>query len=102
MILSLILLAVGVYGLLTKRELLKVFISVELIAIAATMNFVMLTSSTGIQVGEAFLVLAFSTDTAVSAVVLALLVIARKKYGTSDIGEIVKQEKNQGQSEVSP
>jgi len=101
-ILSLILLAVGVYGLLTKRELLKVFISVELIAIAATMNFVMLTSSTGIQVGEAFLVLAFSTDTAVSAVVLALLVIARKKYGTSDIGEIVKQEKNQGQSEVSP
>jgi NADH-quinone oxidoreductase subunit K len=101
-ILSLILLAVGVYGLLTKRELLKVFISVELIAIAATMNFVMLTSSTGIQVGEAFLVLAFSTDTAVSAVVLALLVIARKKYGTSDIGEIVKQEKKQGQSEVSP
>jgi len=101
-ILSLILLAIGIYGLLTKRELLKVFISVELIATAATMNFVMLTSSTGIQVGEAFLVLAFSTDTAVSAVVLALLVMARKKYGTSDIGEIVEQKKEPDQREVSP
>ena len=101
-ILSLILLAIGIYGLLTKRELLKVFISVELIATAATMNFVMLTSSTGIQVGEAFLVLAFSTDTAVSAVVLALLVIARKKYGTSDIGEIVKHKTEPDLKEVSP
>jgi len=89
-ILSLILLAVGIYGLLTKRELLKVFISVELIATAATLNFVMLASSTGIQVGEAFLVLAFSTDTAVSAVILALLVVARKKYGTSDVSELLK------------
>jgi len=87
---SLILLSVGIYGLLTKRELLKVFVSVELIATAATLNFVMLSSSAGIQVGEAFLVLAFSTDTAVSAVILALLVVARKKYGTSDIGELVR------------
>lgn len=93
-------LAVGIYGLLTKRELLKVFISVEMIATAATLNFVMLASSTGIQVGEAFLVLAFSTDTAVSAVILALLVIARKKYGTSDIGELVKPEKKEIESEV--
>ena len=100
MILSLVLLAVGIYGLLTKRELLKVFISVEMIATAATLNFVMLASSTGIQVGEAFLVLAFSTDTAVSAVILALLVIARKKYGTSDIGELVKPEKKEIESEV--
>jgi NADH:ubiquinone oxidoreductase subunit K len=89
-ILSLILLSVGIYGLLTKRELLKVFVSVELIATAATLNFVMLSSLAGMQVGEAFLVLAFSTDTAVSAVILALLVVARKKYGTSDIGELVK------------
>ncbi len=89
-ILSLVLLAVGIYGLLTKRDLLKVFVSVELIATAATMNFVMLASSAGVGIGEAFLVLAFSTDTAVSAVVLALLVIVHKKYGVSDISELVK------------
>ena len=91
-ILSLILLAVGIYGLLTKRHLLKVFVSVELIATAATLNFVMLVPSLSKGLGEAFLILAFSTDTCVSAVILALLVIVHKKYGTSDIGELVKME----------
>lgn len=99
-ILSLVLLAIGVYGLLTKRHLLKVFISVELIATAATLNFVMLASSAGGGVGEAFLVLAFSTDTAVSAVILALLVIVRKKYGVSDIGELVKFDQSKEEGEV--
>ena len=89
-ILSLVMLAIGIYGLLTKRHLLKVFISVELIATGATLNFVTLASAMGKGLGEAFLVLAFSTDTAVSAVILALLVIVSKKYGTSDISEIVK------------
>lgn len=98
-ILSIILLAIGVYGLLTKRQLLKVFISVELIAIGATLNFVMLSSAMGNGLGEAFLILAFSTDTAVSAVILALLIIVTKKYGTSDISKIVKME-NEKENEV--
>lgn len=89
-ILSLVMLSIGIYGLLTNRHLLKVFISIELIATAATLNFVMLSSAMGIGLGQAFLVLAFSTDTAVSAVILALLVIVSKKYGTTDISQIVK------------
>jgi NADH-quinone oxidoreductase subunit K len=98
-ILSLVLLAIGIYGLLTKRHLLKVFVSVELIATAATLNFVMLASSAGRNLGEAFLVLAFSTDTAVSAVILALLVVVHKKYGTSDISELVKMDQREQESE---
>ena len=94
LILSLILLSIGIYGLLTKRDLLKVFISVELIATAATLNFVMLVPSLGKGLGEAFLILAFSTDTCVSGVILALLVIVHKKYGTSDIGDLVKIEED--------
>ena len=93
-ILSLILLSIGIYGLLTKRDLLKVFISVELIATAATLNFVMLVPSLGKGLGEAFLILAFSTDTCVSGVILALLVIVHKKYETSDIGDLVKIEED--------
>jgi NADH:ubiquinone oxidoreductase subunit K len=99
-ILSLIMLAIGIYGLLTKRHLLKVFVSVELIATAATLNFVMLASSLSKGVGEAFLILAFSTDTAVSAVILALLLIVHKKYGVSDIGELVKMEQGKETREV--
>lgn len=93
-ILSLVMLSIGIYGLLTKRQLLKVFISIELIAIGATLNFVTLASALGKGLGEAFLVLAFSTDTAISAVVLALLIIVSKKYGTSDIREIVAAKQN--------
>jgi NADH:ubiquinone oxidoreductase subunit K len=87
-ILSMVMLAIGVYGLLTKRHLVKLFISIELIATAATLNFVML-GMNGLGVSQAFLILAFSTDTAVSAVILALLVVVSKKYGTSDISKIV-------------
>jgi NADH:ubiquinone oxidoreductase subunit K len=99
-ILSLILLGIGVYGLLTKRHLLKVFVSVELIATAATMNFVLLVPSLGKGLGEAFLMLAFATDTCVSGVILALLVIVHKKYRTSDIGDLVKIEENKKDDEV--
>ncbi len=99
-ILSFIMLAIGIYGLLTKRHLLKVFVSVELIATAATLNFVMFASSLGKGLGEAFLILAFSTDTAVSAVILALLVIVHKKYGTSDIGALMKMEQDKKEGEV--
>ncbi len=96
-ILSLVMLLIGIYGLLTNRQLLKVFISIELIAMAATLNFIMLASPNG--VGQALLILAFSVDTAVSAVILALLVIVSKRYGTSDISKIVAKMKEKAEEE---
>ena len=97
-ILSLVMLAIGIYGLLTKPHLLKIFISIELIATAATINFVML-GINNLGVSQAFLILAFSTDTAVSAVILALLVIVSKKYGTSDISKIILPEEVEQQEQ---
>jgi NADH:ubiquinone oxidoreductase subunit K len=98
-ILSLVMLSIGIYGLLTNRQLLKVFISIELIATAATLNFIMLASPNGI--GQALLVLAFSVDTAVSAVILALLVVVSKRYGTSDISKIVAKMQEKAEVEES-
>ncbi|MCL2477213.1 NADH-quinone oxidoreductase subunit K [Candidatus Bathycorpusculum sp.] len=98
-ILSIIMLAIGIYGLLTNRQLLKVFISIEMIAIAATLNFVMLASPNGLS--QALLIIAFSVDTAVSAVILALLVIVSKRYGTGDLSKIIsKQETEESEDEV--
>ena len=102
-ILSLVMLAIGIYGLLTNRQLLKVFISIELIATAATLNFIMLTSPQGLQgLSQALLILAFSVDTAVSAVILALLVIVSKRYGSADLSKIIAkmQENSEQESEV--
>ena len=99
-ILSAVLLTIGIFGLLTKRQLLKVFVSIELIATGATLNFVMLASSMSKDVGQAFLILAFSTDTCVSAIILSLLVVVSKKYGTSDIGELLKKDQSAEKLEV--
>jgi NADH:ubiquinone oxidoreductase subunit K len=90
-ILSIVLLGIGIVGLLTNRNLFKVFVSVELIATAATMNFVLLASSMSVEVGQAFMVLAFATDTCVSAIILALLVVVSRKYGTNDVGELLRK-----------
>jgi len=97
-ILSVVMLSIGIYGLLTQRHLLKVFISIELVATAATLNFVMLASAVSKDVGESFLIIAFSTDTCISAIILALLVIATRKYGTTDISKIVSLEPEEEES----
>jgi NADH:ubiquinone oxidoreductase subunit K len=60
----------------------------------------MLTSAIGQGVGQAYLVLAFSTETAVSAVILALLVIVSKRYGTTDISKIIKSMGEKAENEA--
>lgn len=106
-VLSMTLLAIGIYGLLTRRHILKILVSIELIATAASMNFILLSSSLNRAVGEAFLILAFSTDTCVTSVVLALLILIAKKYGRVDIRRLAevewqeKTEEEKGNSEAS-
>jgi len=101
LILSMVLMAIGVYGLLTKYRFLKMVVSIEILAIAATMNFVLLVSATGIRLGESLLILAFSTDICVSSVVVALLVIVSRKYGTTDIRELARIVKDRAETPES-
>ena len=55
LILSLTLLGIALYGLLTRRNLLKVLISIELLAFAASMNFIMLaTPNVDQNLGQVF------------------------------------------------
>lgn len=98
LILSATLIAIGIYGLLTRRHLLKVLISLELIAVAATMNFVLLSSPSN-PLGEALLILAFSTDTCITAIILALMFTYSKKYRTCDLNEIAKLEQQETSGE---
>jgi NADH:ubiquinone oxidoreductase subunit K len=63
-----------------------------LIATAASMNFVLLAPLANRALGEAFLILAFSTDTCVSGIILALLIVVAKRYGTSDIRKLAQLE----------
>jgi NADH-quinone oxidoreductase subunit K len=91
-ILSAILVGIGIYGLLSRRHLLKVLISIELIAVAASMNFVMLASQANKALGESFLIIAFSTDTCVTAIILAIMIHVFRKYGIRDLAKLAEIE----------
>jgi len=93
-ILSLILLAIGIYGLVTKRNLLKVLMSIELIAAAASMNFVVFGSMIGDQLGQVFFILVLSVDTAVTSVIIALVLIAYREHRIIDVWELSKLKKS--------
>ena len=89
-ILSMLLLAIGIYGLLTKRNLLKMLVSIEIIAAAASMNFVVFASVAGDTLGQAFLMLALSVDTAMTAIVIALVLVAYRELRVLDIWDLSK------------
>jgi NADH:ubiquinone oxidoreductase subunit K len=99
LILSFTLMAIGIYGLVTKYRLLKTIISIEILATATTMNFVLLVAASGQVLGETLLILAFSTDICVSSIIIALLVYVARNYGTTDIRELAKLAKQREDAE---
>jgi len=86
--LSLAILAIGIYGLLTRRSLMKILISLELIASAAVMNFVVFSSMNHDPLGEAFMVLALTVDTSLAGISLALVMSIRRRLGTTDVDDL--------------
>ena len=93
-VLSLVLLGIGIYGLVMKRNLLKVLMSIEIIAAAASMNFAVFGSVAGDSLGQVFFILALSVDTAMTAIVIALVLIAYREYGVLDIWDLSKLKKS--------
>ncbi|MDH5267435.1 MAG: NADH-quinone oxidoreductase subunit NuoK [Candidatus Bathyarchaeota archaeon] len=89
-ILSMTLLAIGIYGLSTKYNMIKMLISIEMITAAASMNFVIFASLLNDTLGQAFMILALSVDTCMTAVALAIAVVIYRKLGAVDITELSK------------
>jgi NADH:ubiquinone oxidoreductase subunit K len=89
--------ALGLYGVLTRRELIALLASVEVMLGGATLLLVVLTSATGYPVavgvatsGEAVALLLLAVVAAEAAVGLALLValVARGHTRTDEIEEV--------------
>jgi NADH:ubiquinone oxidoreductase subunit K len=87
-ILSITLLAIGIVGLVTKHDLIKMLIAIEMLTAAATMNFVVFGSLMGNSLGQAFSILALSVDACVTAVALALAISIYKKLNIRDVREL--------------
>jgi len=105
-ILSITILAIGIVGLVTKHDLIKMLIAIEMITAAATMNFVVFGSLMQDSMGQAFSILALSVDACVTAVALALAIAIYKQLNVRDLRDLSdmneepsEQEENQTEEE---
>lgn len=87
-ILSVTILAIGTIGLITKHDLIKMLIAVEMITAAATMNFVIFGSLMEDSLGQAFSILVLSVDACVTAVALALAMTIYQKLKIRDVRDL--------------
>jgi NADH:ubiquinone oxidoreductase subunit K len=101
-ILSVTILAIGIVGLVTKHDLIKMLIAVEMITAAATMNFVVFGSLMEDSLGQAFAILALSVDACVTAVALALAIAIFKKLNIRDVRELseLKEEPSEKENQT--
>ena len=91
-ILSVTILAIGIVGLVTKHDLIKMLIAIEMITAAATMNFVVFGSLMDNALGQSFSILALSVDACVTAVALALAIAIFKKLNVRDLRDLSDME----------
>lgn len=101
-ILSVTILGIGIVGLVTKNDFIKMLIAVEMITAAATMNFVVFGSLMEDSLGQAFSILALSVDACVTAVALALAVAIYKKLNIRDVRELseIKEQPSEEENQM--
>lgn len=83
------LLAIGVYGLLVKHNLLKLVIVLQILDKAAILALV--TAGAGsqqINLGQSLTVTVIVADTIVTVVALGLAVQVQRRFGTLDVREL--------------
>jgi len=98
-ILSVTLLAIGIVGLITKHDLIKMLIAIEMITAAATMNFVVFGSLMQDSMGQAFSILALSVDACVTAVALALAISIYKQLNIRDVRDLSEMKEESSEEE---
>jgi NADH:ubiquinone oxidoreductase subunit K len=89
-IVSGMLLGIGVYGLVTKRNALRLLFAVEIMINAANLNFIafgqfLFTSN---AIGQTFVLFSIALAAAEAAVILAIVVVAYRLHQDVDVSEL--------------
>ena len=83
------LLAVGMYGLLITRNLIKIVLVLQILVKSAMLALVLAGKVGGnLGLGQSLAVTVIVADTVVAVVGLALAVQVRRRFGTLDVPEI--------------
>ena len=89
---SALLFLIGLYGLLTKHEMIRLAIAIEILTCAANLNFVALSAYRAVgsvdPLAHAFAIISIAVGACVVAVALALILHAYRIYRTTDVREL--------------
>jgi NADH-quinone oxidoreductase subunit K len=88
LVISALLFAIGVVGVLTRRNALILFMCVELMLNAVNLTFVAMSRLHGGTLGQAFVVFVMTVAAAEAAVGLAIVIAVFRHYGTVDLDRI--------------
>jgi len=88
LILSVILFAIGLAGVIRRKNLLMLFFATEIMLNAANIAFVAISSYIGDLSGQMFAIFIMAIAASEVAVGLGLLILIYKKYGTLDLDNI--------------
>ena len=84
---SLILVAVGVYGIVVKRNAIRMIFSIEIIANAANLNLIAFSRNLGNVQGQVFALFSIAIAASEVAVGLGIIIIAYRLYKEIDVEE---------------
>jgi NADH-quinone oxidoreductase subunit K len=77
--------AIGLYGLLTRRHVVAILLSVELMANAANLVFVAFSRFRGVATGQIFAIFSLAITVAEVAVGLALVILLYRSHGDTRV-----------------
>ena len=86
-IVSLVLVAIGIYGLVVKRNAVRMLFSLEIIANAANLNLIAFSRNLSNAQGQVFALFSIAIGTAEVAVGLGIIIIAYRLYKEIDVEE---------------
>jgi NADH:ubiquinone oxidoreductase subunit K len=86
-IVSIVLVAIGIYGLSVKRNAIRMLFSIEIIANAANLNLIAFSRYLPNAQGQVFALFSIAISAAEVAVGLAIVIIAYRLYKEIDVEE---------------
>ncbi|HKX81080.1 MAG TPA: NADH-quinone oxidoreductase subunit NuoK [Nitrososphaera sp.] len=86
-IVSMVLVAIGIYGLVVKRNAIRMLISIEIIANAANLTLVAFSRTLPNAQGQVFALFSIAIAAAEVAVGLGLIIVAYRLYKEIDVAE---------------
>jgi NADH:ubiquinone oxidoreductase subunit K len=87
LIVSLVLVAIGIYGLVVKRNAIRMLFSIEIIANAANLNLIAFSRNLSNAQGQVFALFSIAIAAAEVAVGLGIIIIAYRLYKEIDVEE---------------